>query len=102
MIIPNIIHHEKRGKIEGHTFHVFILDISTAVVFDKQMDIPIIWGGKSLVMATIKNFKEHLPESTKRVRIFYYKLEGNSNNSMEFKMKMKYEGPVTTISTPRF
>jgi hypothetical protein len=97
MIVPNIINPEKRGKIEGSTFHVFFLDVNTAVVFDKYMDIPIIYGNKTIVKATVKNFKDHLPPITTRVRIFFYKIV-----PPEFKMKMKYDGLTTGIVVPNY
>lgn len=97
MIIPNIINPEKRGKIDGSTFHVFFIDQLNAVVFDKYMDIPIIYGNKTIVKATVKNLKEHLPSTTNRVRIFFYKFA-----PPEFKMKMKYEGATTSIVVPNF
>jgi hypothetical protein len=97
MIIPNIINVEKRGKIEGSTFHVFYLDVTTAVLFDKFMDVPIIYGKKIIVNSVIKNFSEHLPPTTKKIRIFFYK-----NAPPEFKMKMKYEGTTDKIIVPNF
>lgn len=97
MIVPNVIHPEKRGKIEGSTFHVFFLDTLSAVVFDKYMNIPIIYGNKNIVKAVIKNFSDHLPKTTTRVRIFFYKL-----NPPEFKMKMKYEGLTSNIIVPNY
>ena len=97
MIVPNIIHPEKRGKIEGSTFHVFFLDITTAVVFDKHMDIPIIYGNKNIIKAILRSFYKHLPETTTRVRIFFYKIV-----PPEFKMKMKYEGLTSNIVVPNY
>lgn len=98
MIIPNVINSEKRGKIEGSVFHVFFLaDNITASVFDKYMDVPIIYGNKNLIKATLKQFKEHLPESTTRVRIFFYKI-----SPPEFKLKMKYDGLTTNIIVPNY
>lgn len=97
-LVPGVINPEKRGKIEGSTFHVFFFeDNISAAVFDKYMDVPIIYGNKTVVKATVKRLKEHLPETTRRVRIFFYKVA-----PPEFKMKMKYEGPVETISVPTY
>jgi hypothetical protein len=97
MIVPNVIHPEKRGKIEGSTFHVFFLDNVTAAVYDKYMDIPIIYGNKAIVKAVLKNFKDHLPKTTPRVRVFFYKLA-----PPEFKMKVKYEGLTSGIVVPNY
>lgn len=97
MIVPNVINSEKRGKIEGSTFHVFFLDQLTAVVFDKHMDIPIIYGNKNIVKAVLRKFSDHLPTTTTRVRIFFYKLV-----PPEFKMKMKYDGLTTGIVVPNY
>jgi hypothetical protein len=74
MLVPNIINPEKRGKIEGSTFHVFFLDALTASMFDKYMDSPIIYGNKAIVKETVKRLSEHLPKTTTRVRIFFYKI----------------------------
>lgn len=95
MIVHNIIHPEKRGKIEGSIFHIFFLDTATAVMFDKLMDIPIIYGNKNIVKGVIRKFSEHLPESTTRVTLFFYK-----GNPIEYKMKMKYEGLTSKIVVP--
>lgn len=97
MITQNIINPEKRGKIVGSTFHVFFIDTMTAVMFDKFMDVPIIYGNKSIVKETVRRLSEHLPNSTKRVRIFFYKI-----SPPEFKMKMKYDGLTSNIVVPNF
>jgi hypothetical protein len=98
MIVPNVIHPEKRGKIEGSTFHVFFLfDNLTAAIYDKYMDIPIIYGNKSIIKSVLKNFKDHLPETTPNVKIFFYKLY-----PLEFKMKIKYEGLTSGIVVPNY
>ena len=97
MLVPNVINTEKIGKIEGSTFHVFFLDTLSAVIFDKNMDSPIIWGNKTIVKAVIKNIKDILPPTVTRVRILFYKL-----SPPEFKMKLKYEGSVTNIVVPNY
>jgi len=98
MIVPNVINPEKRGKIEGSIFHVFFLgDNASATVFDKKMDIPIIYGNKNIIKMVLRQFKDHLPAKTTRVRIFFYKI-----SPPEFKMKMKYEGLTSGIVVPNF
>ncbi len=97
MIIPNVINTEKRGKIYGTTFHVFFLGDNTVTIFDVKMDTPVIYGNKAICRAVLKNFKDHLPKKTTRVRIFYYKYA-----PPEFKMKMKYEGLASSIVVPNY
>jgi hypothetical protein len=97
MIVPNVINPNKRDKIIGSTFHVFFLENNTVSVYDKFMDEPVIRGNKAIVRATIKNFKDHLPKSTTRVRIFFYK-----HSPPEFKMKMKYDGLTSGIIVPNY
>jgi hypothetical protein len=97
MIVPNVINPAKKGKIEGSTFHVFFLDISTAALFDKYMDIPIIYGNKTVVKETVRNLDKHLPPETLRVRIFFYRLA-----PPEFKKKMEYVGLANKIVVPNY
>jgi hypothetical protein len=97
MIVPNVINPNKRGKIVGSTFHVFFLADNTVSVYDKFMDEPVIRGNKAIVRATLKNFKDHLPKSTTRVRIIFYKLV-----PPDFKMKMQYDGLTSGIIVPSY
>ena len=97
MIAQNAINPSKRGKINGFTFHVFLLDINTAIMFDRDLSEPIISGNKNVVKATIRKLPELLDNSTARVRILYY-----TPGLPEFKMKFKYDGPITKIVVPPY
>jgi hypothetical protein len=89
MIAQNALNPEKRGKIEGTTFHCFFIDVNTAVLYDKTMVTPIIWGNKTVVKGTLRKLPELLESQTVRVRVLYY-------------MRFKYDGPVTKIVIPNF
>jgi hypothetical protein len=97
MIAQNAINPSKRGKIEGFTFHVFMLDLHTAIMFDRNMSEPIIWGNKNIVKATIRKLPELLDNTTARVRVIFY-----ASAPPEFKMKFKYDGPITKIIIPPY
>jgi hypothetical protein len=97
MIAQNALNPEKRGKIVGHTFHCFFLDVNTAVLYDKDMVTPIIWGNKTVVKSTIRKLPELMESQTARVRVLYYILA-----PPEFKMRFKYDGLVTKIIIPNF
>lgn len=96
MIIPNIIHPEKRGKISSKTFHVFYLDNQLAVLFDKYLDIPIIYGSKTIVNGVLRKFNDHIQYPDSKIRIFFYK------PIPEFKFKFKFEGLASKIVVPNF
>ena len=73
MLAQNVFNAEKRDKIEGRVFHLFYLDLNTAVLFDRDLTTPIIWGSKNVVITNLKKLDEHLgvkPETT--VRIYSY------------------------------
>jgi hypothetical protein len=97
MIAQNAVNPSKRGNIKGLTFHCFLLDINTAILFDKSMDEPIVWGNKNVVKGIIRKLPELLENTTARVRIVYY-----TPAPPEFKMKFKYDGPITKIVVPPY
>jgi hypothetical protein len=97
MIAQNALNPEKKGKIEGTTFHCFFLDVNTAVLYDRTMVSPLIWGNKTVVKSTIRKLPELLDSQTARVRVLYY-----IPSPPEFKMRFKYDGLVTKIVIPNF
>jgi len=49
-------------------FHYIEIDSTTCVLFDSELDIPIIYGSKNRAAAVIKNLN-------KRIRINYYDVD---------------------------
>lgn len=73
MVSQNVINAEKKGKIEGRTFHLFYSDLNTSILFDKDFASPIIWGSKNVVMTNLKKLDEILDvPATTKVRIYSY------------------------------
>lgn len=97
MIAQNALNPEKREKIEGTTFHCFFINVNTAVLYDRDMVTPIIWGNKTVVKNTIRKLPELLGSETIRVRVLYY-----VSAPPEYKMRFKYDGLVTKIIIPNF
>jgi len=95
MISQNAINPSKRGNIIGLTFHFFLLDANTAVLYDREMTNPIIWGNKTVVKSTVRKLPELIGNTTAEVRVMFYTMR-----PPEFRMKFKYEGPITKILIP--
>lgn len=71
MLPQNIINPEK--KIEGLVFHLFYKDLHTSILFDCNLDSPIIHGNKIVVMNKLKTIDKLLgvPDST-IIKIYSY------------------------------
>ena len=93
MLSQNIINPEKQSSVTGHVFHLFYKDLNTLVFFDKDLNIPIIWGGKTIVIGHVKKLDElmNVPKATK-VLIYSYILDTNG-----FRRIQTYNGPIETI-----
>jgi hypothetical protein len=93
MLAQNVINSEKQGKIDGAVFHLFYMNLNTLVFFDKDLNIPIIWGGKTIVIGHVKKLDElmNVPKATK-VLIYSYILDTNG-----FRRIQTYNGPIETI-----
>jgi hypothetical protein len=93
MLAQNVINSEKQGKIAGAVFHLFYMNLNTLVFFDKDLNIPIIWGGKTIVIGHVKKLDElmNVPKTTK-VLIYSYILDTNG-----FRRIQTYNGPIETI-----
>ena len=94
MLSQNVINPEKLDKIKGSVFHLFYIDLNTLVLFDKDLNIPIIWGGKTIVIGYLKKINTYLklPDTTK-VRIYSYILDPTNG----FRKIQTYNGPISTI-----
>ena len=55
----------KKINIKEDLFHYIKLSTSTYVLYDSEMDIPIMYGSKNKVDATVKNLNS-------KIRINYY------------------------------
>lgn len=93
MLSQNVVNTEKKGKIQGKVFHLFYPDLNTAVLFDKDFTMPIIWGSKNVVMTNLKKIDEFMgvPSVTKVV-IYSYILAQEGYRRID-----TYNGPIETI-----
>ena len=93
MLPQNVINSEKKGKISGNVFHIFYIDLNTAILFDHDLSVPIMWGSKSIVMTKVKNLDELMDVTPKtKVRIYSYILSADGYRRID-----TYYGPIETI-----
>ena len=94
MLSQKVINSEKQGKIDGSVFHLFYMDLNTLVLFDRDLNIPIVWGGKTIVIGHVKKLNElmNVPVESK-VRIYSYILDPSNG----FRRIQTYNGPIETI-----
>ena len=93
MLPKNVLNTEKREKIVGSVFHLFYPDLYTAVLFDKDLTTPIIWGSKNVVMTNVKRIDELMgAKPTDTVRIYSYILGQEGYRKIDM-----YNGPIETI-----
>jgi hypothetical protein len=94
MLPQNVINPEKLDKIKGSVFHLFYIDLNTLVLFDKDLNIPIIWGGKTIVIGYLKKINTYMnvPDTTK-VRIYSYILDSENG----FRKIQTFNAPVSSI-----
>jgi hypothetical protein len=93
MLAQNVFNPEKQGSIEGSVFHLFYMDLNTAVLFDKDLSKPIMWGSKTVVIGALKKIDEQMrvPDDHK-VRVYSYILAQEG-----FRRIQTYNGPISTI-----
>jgi hypothetical protein len=93
MLAQNVVNPEKKDKIEGPTFHLFYLDMNTAILFDRNLQVPIIWGSKNVVMTNLKKMDELMGvPNTSKVRIYSYIFTTEGYRRID-----TYNGPIETI-----
>ena len=93
MLPQNIINLEKRNKIIGKVFHLFYKDLNTIVLFYSDLNIPIAWGSKTVIIGILKKINEEMntPVTTK-VTVYSYIL-----SSEGFRKIQTYNGPIENI-----
>jgi hypothetical protein len=94
MLPQNVINPEKSGKISGNVFHLFYMDLNTLVLFDKDLNIPIMWGGKTLVIGFLKKISDAMNvKPDHKIRVYSYILDYSNG----FRKIQTYNGPIETI-----
>jgi len=94
MLPQNVINPEKREKINGKTFHLFYMDLNTLVLFDKDLNVPIIWGNKSVCIGYLKKIDTEMNvPATTTVRIYSYIMDYTNG----FRKIQTYNGPIESI-----
>jgi hypothetical protein len=95
MVSQNVVNSEKKGKIEGNTFHLFYMDLNTSILFDKDLTTPIIHGSKSVVLTHLKKIDQIIGGVAKpstKVRIYSYIITQDGYRRID-----TYNGPIETI-----
>jgi len=94
MLPKNVINSEKKGRVIGNVFHLFYMDMNTSVLFDSELNIPIIWGSKTIIITLLKKIDEHMAGATKdtKVVIFSYIL-GNEG----YRRIQTFKAPISEI-----
>lgn len=93
MLSQNVLNTEKKGRIAGRTFHIFYPDLNTAVFFDSDLSVPIIFGSKNIVMVNVKKLDELMDVKPDiKVRIYSYILSQDGYRRID-----TYNGPIQTI-----
>ena len=93
MLPQNIINLEKRNKIIGKVFHLFYKDLNTIVLFDSDLNIPIAWGSKTVIIGILKKINEEMYTTvTTKVTVYSYIL-----SSEGFRKIQTYNGPIENI-----
>lgn len=91
MLAQNVWNPEK--QIEGSVFHLYYMDLNTAVLFDKHLNIPCMWGSKTVVINALKHIDERMNvEPDHKVRIYSYILGQEG-----FRRVQTYNGSIETI-----
>jgi len=94
MLSQNVLNPNKKDAIQGAVFHIFYPDLNTAILFDKNMDEPIIFGNKNIVMTQVKNLNVLMKsELNFVVRIYSYILD----IKVGYRRIHTYNGPIETI-----
>lgn len=91
MLPQNVFNPEK--QIVGSVFHLFYMDLNTITLFDRNLNVPIMWGSKTVVIGALKNIdKEMHVKPDHKVRIYSYILGQEG-----FRRIQTYNGPIETI-----
>ncbi len=91
MLAQNVFNSEK--TIEGAVFHLFYMDLNTVTLFDRNLNVPIMWGSKTVVINALKNIYEKMKvKPTMQVIVYSYIL-----GTEGFRRIQTYKGPIETI-----
>lgn len=93
MLAQNVVNPDKKGHVQGSVFHLFYPDVHTAILFDKDMTVPIIYGSKNVVMTQVKSLDKLMevqPTITVRIYSYIFTFEG-------YRRIDTYNGPISTI-----
>jgi len=91
MLAQNVFNPEK--EIVGSVFHLFYMDLNTVTLFDRNLNIPIMWGSKTVVVNTLKNIYEKMKvKATMKVVVYSYIL-----GTEGFRRIQTYNGPIDGI-----
>ena len=94
MLAQNVLNSEKSGKINGKVFHLFYMDLNTLVLFDRDLNIPIMWGGKTLVIGFLKKIDvEMRVPATTQIRVYSYIMDAVNG----FRKIQTYNGPIENL-----
>ena len=94
MLAQNVLNSEKSGKISGKVFHLFYMDLNTLVLFDRDLNIPIMWGGKTLVIGFLKKIDvEMRVPATTQIRVYSYIMDAVNG----FRKIQTYNGPIENL-----
>ena len=96
MISINVINKsaQKTNKIEGNVFHLFYMDASNAILFDRDLTLPLIWGTKTVVRSKLKDLDTlmNVPP-TAVIQIHSYKFD----DAHGYRWVGTFKGPIETI-----
>lgn len=91
MLAQNVWNPEK--TVEGSVFHLFYIDLNTLVLFDKNLNVPCMWGSKTVVINRLKNIDDEMKvKKDHKVRIYSYVLGQEGYRRIQ-----TYNGPIETI-----
>jgi hypothetical protein len=92
MLAANVLNPEKK-TIDGRVFHIFYLDLNTAILFDRDLTIPIIFGSKNIVITHLKQMDDYLKvKADTIVRIYSYVLGQEGYRRIQ-----TYNAPIKNI-----
>ena len=93
MLSQNVINPEKQGSIEGSVFHLYYMDLNTAVLFDRNLHVPIMWGSKTVVINALKHIDAEMrAKPDTKIRVYSYVLGQEG-----FRRIQTYNGPISGV-----
>ena len=91
MLTHNVPNSNK--TLEGNVFHLFYMNLNTAILFDKNLNEPIIFGGKTIVIGYLKKINEKMNvKPSKKILVFSYIL-----GTEGFRRIQTFNGPIEEV-----